>query len=262
MPGGEINSTTMEGFVQELDPGAVGANFFWLKLSDGSFRIRNASNTDWVSMSANPKALIYPPFAPVGLDDEFDDGIFNGWTLVDAGARTPTLVETNDCLSILVQPGDAAAELHAWMKTPGAIAANDWIEVAVRGLGPQVAFHRFGLVFSDGLTFGAGNQVVFIVSPSQQGLILNSATGFNAEGAITNVQYPYAAPHGDMIMRFKYLGANSWDCLVSVDGVQYASLFGPQARTLTPTSLGFWATSYGASTRFNWSLRYARFGNG
>lgn len=37
-------------FVQESDPGAVGAGLYWLKVSTGSLKKRTADNTDWVSI--------------------------------------------------------------------------------------------------------------------------------------------------------------------------------------------------------------------
>jgi len=40
-------------FVQEADPGAVGAHKYWLKVSEGVVKRRNDANTDWITIGGS-----------------------------------------------------------------------------------------------------------------------------------------------------------------------------------------------------------------
>jgi hypothetical protein len=51
-------------YVQEADPGAIGARLFWLQISTGSVRLRNEANDGWTNVSA---ASLVDSF--VDLDD-------------------------------------------------------------------------------------------------------------------------------------------------------------------------------------------------
>ena len=210
---------------------------------------------------ADPNSSIYPPFTPAGDDDEFNDGSFSGWTAVNSGANNPTITETNNRASFLLPGGDAAAELHAYMKS-GHSSTNDWIEVAFSHNGPTQSYNLFGCLFADGTSYGAGLQVAFGVSPSLTQLPYYSYTNYNAASVISSPGSDVGFPQGVCFLRFKYLGSNSWQGYTSPDGISWAAVGVPQARTMTPTHIGFWMTTWGGNGQHVWSVLYVKFGNG
>lgn len=204
----------------------------------------------------------YPPFTPSGDDDEFDDGSFSGWTAVQDASPTPTLTEDNDRLSIYHPGGDAAAEMHAWVKAR-TVSANDWIEIAYYGGAGAQNFNLMGLIFSDGTTYGAGAQVTFWDSFNQGQWTLMNMTNFNTfGGSINHFLNQYHAPASPRFMRLMYLGSNTWRGLISADGITWVNVTGDLSRTLTPTHVGFLVSTSGGASPFNFGLHYARFGNG
>lgn len=48
MPQADKDATFMKGFFTSEDPGAVGAGLFWCDPDDGTFRLRNSANDDWI----------------------------------------------------------------------------------------------------------------------------------------------------------------------------------------------------------------------
>jgi hypothetical protein len=50
-------------FIQEADPGAVGANLYWLKISTGIVKRRSADNTSWIIIS--PGTTVFTGLADV-----------------------------------------------------------------------------------------------------------------------------------------------------------------------------------------------------
>lgn len=204
------------------------------------------------------KASVYPEFTEGANDDEFNDESFTGWTTVEH-ATPPTLVltETNNRLSIVHPGGDITAEMHAFMKTVTP-STNDFIEIAFQGLGIEQNFNIAGLIMADGNTEGAGAQVAFYFSPNEANKwALARFTGYNTlSGAITADNPQQATPHSDVFMRLKYEGSNNWSGWCSPDGIGWVNLTGTLARTLTPTHIGFFVTSWTGADPFAWSFRY------
>lgn len=201
---------------------------------------------------SDPISSVYPVFGVTGIDDEFDGGSFSGWTAVHAGFLTTT--QTNNRLSVVHNGGAAAAELSAYVKAD-TFANGDYIETAFMGMGPDQAVNIMGLVFADGDTYNAGNQVVFYWSPREPFWYIVSYTGYNTAGAFVNETGEYQAPHGDMFLRFVMSAANTWDGYVSPDGVGWVHIL-QLSRTLTPTRAGVFFTSWTGVKPFAWSLRY------
>jgi hypothetical protein len=220
-----------------------------------------ATTTTAGAGGSDPITAMYPLFSPSGDDDEFNDSSFSGWTAVNSGANNPTITETNNRASFLLPGGDAAAELHAYMKS-GHNSTNDWIEVAFQHAGPTQSYNLFGLIFADGTSYGAGGQVAFGVSPSLTQLPYYSYTNYNSASVISSPGSDVGYPQGVCFLRFKYLGSNSWQGYVSPDGISWAAVGTSQARTLTPTHAGFWMTTWGGNGQHVWSVLYVKFGNG
>lgn len=250
-------STSAHGLLRKLDNDTT----HFLR-GDGSWAaIPAGGGTGGATEAYARRAPHYPPFTVTGNDDEFDDGSFSGWTAVQDSSPTLTLTESNDCLSIYHPGGDSAAELHAWVKAQS-FASNDWVETCLRVTGIQVHYRIAGLIFADGTTYGAGTQVGFYYSPSEQRWIRTPHTNYNTTGGITVVNYQNNSIHGDMFLRFKYEGSNNWRGYASPDGISWLDITGSFARTLTPTHAGFFVSTWGGALPFVASLRYVRFGNG
>lgn len=216
------------------------------------------NGSSWDTVDKGPRSAIYPPFVPGSADDEFDDESFSGWTAVNAGGATvPTLTETNDVLNINVPGGDAAGQLNAWVKNPGTINIGAKIQVAVRFGGPNGNYNQFVLLFSDGSTYGAGNQATMRMSISQD-LIINSLhTNFTTEGTAGSNNY-MANTNGWHHLRFEYSAANEFKSYYSADAISW-SLRRTYARTITPTHIGFATTTWGVAILGQWSLAYFRY---
>lgn len=206
--------------------------------------------------TTDPISSIYPVFTPAGNSDEFSSGSFSGWTAVTPGTHNPTLTQTNNILSVLSPGSDAAANLHAWVKS-GTFAAGNFIECAYRGCGPNQTFNIAGVLFADGTTFGSGVQVILYWSPNEQKVALNKHAGYNSTTtlSLTNVVGSFA----DVFLRLVYNGANSWSAYISADGISWA-IVNTQTYTLTPTFAGFFVTTWGGTAAYNWAFRYCKFG--
>lgn len=212
--------------------------------------------------AADPITSEYPAFTAAGIDDEFDDASFTGWTAVNSGLHNPTITELNDVLALVLPGSDAAAELHAYVKAPAAIAANDYVEIGFRGMGRPQNYNICGVLMADGNTYGAGNQVCWYYSVNEASPWYRiSFTNYNTAGAFANFARQTVAPTSDMYLRLKYEGSNNWSGWVSCDGVGWLNVTGTFARTLTPTHLGFFVTTWGGTLPFAWSIRYCRKGS-
>jgi len=205
----------------------------------------------------DPKTAVYPQFTPAGVDDEFDDGSFSGWTLVDDGTHQATVTEANNVCSIALPGGDTSQHLHAWLKA-ATVSVGDVIEAVIRGVGPSANFHMCGLIMADGTTYGSGAQVCWALVPVSNTLQLFAHSNFNTQGTNTTVTLSGTTPNSDLFLRLKYVAANTFAGYVSADGVSWINLTGSLARTVTPSQVGFFATTFSATSPFNWSLRYFR----
>lgn len=207
------------------------------------------------------RRTFYPPFTPTGIDDEFDDDLFSGWTAVNSGTNPPVILETNDRASVFFPgPTSTAAQLYAQMKAD-TINIGEAIETCFQWSGPQTNFHGAGLIFADGATYAAGNQVIFRLSLADDVGAISSFTGYNAQTGPSFTAGIRSLACGKMFMRLKYDAANSWRAYISSDGISWG-WFTPSgsafSRTLTPTHLGFFTTAWGAGNQFSWSFLYFR----
>lgn len=217
----------------------------------------SASASGGVVAGIDPRSALYKPFTPAGVDDEFSDGSFSGWTYVTPGTQDLTTVEENDCLSIYNPGSQVAQSLRAYLKA-ATINTNDIIEVCFSGMGRGQNFNIFGLIMSDGTTHGAGAQFCFYFSPQETAFGKATWSNFSAITGFVGYAISSATPSGLIFMRMKYEGSNNWSGWISADNSQWINVTGTVASTLTPTHLGFFCTSYGGTLPFVWSVRYFR----
>lgn len=211
----------------------------------------NGSTTD-------PISSIYPVFAPTGNDDEFSGSSFTGWTAVNSGSHNPTITEKNNVLSLVHPGGDAAGELHAYMKQP-TIAVGSTIECGLKGFGFQQNFNLWGIIYGDGATYGAGNQAAYYFNPNQQVIGLTAWTGYNTLSSVHNFTFQPSFLASDLFLRLVYSAANQFQGWISPDGVGFQNFTGNISITMTPTWAGFFVSTYSGGSAFVFSFRYVRF---
>ncbi len=237
-----------------------GASYSELALGTGLSMTGTTLNVSGTSPGIDPRSAIYPPFTPAGIDDEFTGTSLSGsWTLVNDGTHLATNTVKNDTLSILLPGSDTSAHLQAYLQAT-TVSTNDIIEMAFNGNGTPANFHMAGLIFADGNTFGSGKQICMAVVPSQNNIQTFAQTGFNSQGGDTLVNVPYPTT-ATLFFRLKFTGSNTYTTYVSSDAISWAQvssgLAGPSGMG-TPTNMGFFATTWGASSQFVWSIRYFR----
>lgn len=218
----------------------------------------SASASGGVVPGLDPRSAIYNTFTPTGIDDEFNDNSFSGWTAVNDGSVVPTVTEANDRASFLHPGGGAASRLCAYVKaqTPG---TNSTIEIAFGMIGRGQNFNICGLIMADGDTYNAGTQVVFYTSPQEAGWAKATFTGYNASSAISQYTHPVRNYPRVNLLRLKYEGSNNFSGWVSVDGQQWVNISGTFSRTLSPTHVGFFVTTWGGAQPHNFALDYFRY---
>lgn len=196
----------------------------------------------------------------VSRDDEFDDESFSGWTKVWHGtAPVATEVEQDHSLSIHIANGGAAQQMTSYVKSK-TISAGDWVSCAFSCFGPGGAFPNLGLVFSDGTTYGSGNQVHFHYSFNELLFVLRSTTGFDTQTAFNSVasmSYPLS---NALHLKLVYQGSNSWDTYASPDGIQWSQIHTAHSMgSITPTHLGISMSSWGNTRALVSNWKYVRF---
>ena len=206
--------------------------------------------------TTDPITAIYPTFTPAGVDDEFSGASFTGWTLVDDGTHQATVTQTNNVCSLLLPGGDTAAHLHAWLKT-ATVNVGDVIEMAFNGVGLAANSNMCGLIMADGTTYGSGKQVLLAEVPNATSYLFDSHTGFNTQAAFFNIAIQRNAV-ATVFLRLVYSAANTFDAYTSVDGISWVAIKTGFAVTMTPTAVGFFATTWGGATGYTWSVRYFR----
>ncbi len=202
------------------------------------------------------------PSATGGEDDDFNDASFSGWTTVEGGGVTLTVTESLGRCSVVHSGGGSAGHFVARMKAH-TFSTNDWIECAVRGIGVNQNHDMFGLTMSNGTTHGTSNAVHWLVYLNTSGFRYEGNNGFTADTAQANVAAPAGiSPFGDVFLRWKYEGSNTFRGYASCDGISWIDFTGTKTYTLTPTHVGFSATSWGGSLKHMFSLAYFKVGNG
>lgn len=238
---------------------AVGTNGQILVVDSGATNGIKWATAASGGTSLDPISSEYPIFTPGADDDEFNDANFTGWTLVDAGTQTPTVTEINDVASILHPGGDTGNAHHAYMKAR-TITTGSYVEIAFRMFGVAQNYNLVGLVFADGTTYGAGNQVSFFFSPNETTITIANYTNYSTyAGSFITKSTLLNPTFSDMFLRLFCVGANSWAGYISCDGISWINATGSFAATLSPTKAGFMVRTAGGSLPFIATLRYAKF---
>lgn len=202
--------------------------------------------------------------------DEFNDSSLDAaWVRVDGtGAAVGNMdwTEDGDWLSGSNHGGDSTDKFHALVRplsgAGGSMSAGDAFITYCKLWAPQgVNFAFAGIVLADGATFGSGNQVWGEVGASASGasnLQTFSWTGYNTAGTsagLLNQAYPLAQ---GLYVRIVMTAANTWRTDYSNDGVSWINGTATLSKTMTPTHVGFFDSSYGSSTKHTASYGFLR----
>lgn len=126
-------------FVQETDPGAVGANLNWLKISTGIAKRRNAANTAWITIS---------PATTVPLTTKGDLLGYNS-----APARIPIGIDGQALVA------DSTNPLGLKWGTPAGTSVPDW--VTNHPDTPPVSPSAFDDEFTNSATLPGGGSAIW-----------------------------------------------------------------------------------------------------
>lgn len=179
------------------------------------------------------------------------------------GAGRLTWAQVDDQLLSTNTSGDTAAQFSALMRplsgVGGALAAGDAFItcLTISSTGANYAFG--GLVFADGVAFGAGIQVVATshYGGSSQQHILRSYTGYTTN--VSNVDALAGVLIGrPFFIRLVYLGANVWRRDLSEDGILWRKGAATLTLAVTPTHVGVLNTSFGTATPNQVSYEFLR----
>ncbi len=219
----------------------------------------SGANVALIFTSASIKKLIqqysrpYPTFEPAGVDDEFDDANFSGWTTVQ-GTPNVTVTEAESLLSIQHPGGGSAAQFNAFMKAD-TVSVGDSIEMCFRTLGWDENFMMVGLIMADGATYGSGEQMIFLISPQQSLVFMTNNSNYNSNNSNTTVGIRFGGS-GYVFLRLTMTATNTFKGEISCDGVTWMTMASGYSRTITPTHVGFGITKWGGANPMMASVEY------
>lgn len=197
----------------------------------------------------------YLVFEPTGVDDEFDDANFSGWTKVANATPVVTETEAGSQLSLVHPGGGTASQYIAYMKAT-TVNIGDKIEICFRCAQYDENFAIFSAIMADGNTYGAGSQVHVSWSPQQNLLSMMSQSNYNSN--LLNTTYSMQKGIGHVFLRLTYSGTNTFQGEVSVDGIGWYKFNTSFSRTITPTHVGFGFSKWGGANFALMSLEYFR----
>lgn len=183
-------------------------------------------------------------------DDEFDQGALDpAWTLqATSGTATPTV--GGDVLSVVNANQNSLGTCV--LIRPITIAAGGYIETALRCFGTAGNL-VVGLCFTDG-TGAAANLAACTIDVKGNNLTFRTGVVNNQSANGTNVTgISYSSMVGGWIyLRETWVSANTFRCEISLDGVTYSAFGGADStKTMTPTQMGLFFSTYGAGTQLN-----------
>lgn len=196
--------------------------------------------------------------------DEFnDDTLDPAWVRVDgtgAPAGNVTWTEAGDVLSAKNAGGDTGATLHALMRPVGTapVTGDAFVTAVDLFAAVGVTVPVSGLVLTDGVTFGSGNQVAalnYFDAGSNLTVHVHKFTGYNTEVASTG---NLLVRPGTVYLRLVKLASNTWRADASPNGIDW--ILGAATTTLafTPTHVGLLSSSWGTATKSVASYEFLR----
>lgn len=198
--------------------------------------------------------------------DEFSSGSIGGsWVRVDdtGGSGRLTWAQSDDLLIATNTGGDTSNQFSALMipltSVGGSLATGDAFITCLRLASNGANYVFGGILFADGVTFGAGKQVVATshVGGSSSDHYLRSYTNYTTLG--TSVSQLSGVQLGtSYFVRLVYLGGTTWRRDISYDDILWLKGTATLTLTITPTHVGFLDTSFGTATTNQISYEFLR----
>lgn len=245
------------------NPGLEDSSGLRIKIDPAGIASRTASGL-LVPASTGNNDVRWTRLASTGAataqDDDFRDAAIDGkWARVDNAGHSGyvTWAEGGDSLSALFGiTADAAGEVHAYMQAH-ALAVGDSISCHLSMLGAGAVFPMAGLIIADGVTYGAGLQVVFDMDNfygAEPGMGIEEWSNYSSRDVTQSFAMRGVQP---MHMKLFRDAADVYRGYISHDGVQWV-LMGSTTLALTPSHVGIFVTSWTSAARQNAAFDYFR----
>jgi hypothetical protein len=186
----------------------------------------------------------------------------DGSTPSGAAAQARMLVaQAGDSLSVLLDGAttqDAAGELHGWVfPRAGGLAVGEALEMHIVYGGLTYNYSFLGPVVSDGVAYGAGNQVFFPiwganVAPNFQDALW---TNWNTRGGYTD--HPDGSMRMMKFVRIYRSATSTWLYQASTDGKTWVT-YGTRTLTMTPTHIGLAGGQWGGTGKQVYTIDHMR----
>lgn len=199
--------------------------------------------------------------------DEFNDSALDvAWVRVDgtgAVLANATWTEDGDALSVISNGADTAAVIHGMMRplsgAGGALVAGDAFITCLTLMGAALTNYTMGgLVLSDGVTFGAGAQIVSLSYTDTTAKQANDVRQSANWAISTSAGMVTSSPGVPTFVRLVMMSANVWRCDISPDGVLWIKGTATLAYAMTPTHVGFHKTTWGSAVNGVTSYEFLR----
>lgn len=199
------------------------------------------------------------PDASASEDDNFSDGTFSGWTTTEQ--QTLTVTESLGRASMKHPGGGGAGNFSCRLKAH-TFATNDWCQAAVTWAGANQNYNMFGLVITNGTTWNTSNGTLWLCDPPQSSMRRQNSNGLNADTAAGTWGFNQNPGLGEIHIRLRYEGSNTFRGYISPDGISWVDISGTWTYTLTPTHWGMALTTWGGTSPYVASFAYFKTGNG
>jgi len=199
----------------------------------------------------------WPGFQPATVgeyDDYFNEASSGDWTAIsaDTGTETwdyPAATRFGNDRGVQVTFEDLASQdFTAYVKSLSGIAVGDYIQTKQTvwgGLSTDGVDALAGLMFTDGTTTAANG--VFFGRSYNASEVPTIVAIHGTLGAMATLPLnSISATPPDMHFRLTYSAANTFQALISLDGINFIQLGSNISKTMTPTHGGFGASTYGA----------------
>lgn len=223
------------------------------------------ADSSWVLLGGTRDLRWYCPPSWTSIDEFNDDTRDAAYTEVYPSGRSVAVAwtEGGDIQSAALAGGGASGDLQALMRPLGtALAVGDAIITAVDVMSNvNNNYTMAGIVLSDGVTAGAGSQLVaWYYSSNPANLAMTTSLwSYTNFGSATNLTAD--TPPGEygrlVYMRLVRLSSTTWRLDYSPNGVSW--VLGTAATlAITPTHVGVGATSFGTATKGYASFEFLR----
>ena len=212
------------------------------------------------------KYKIFTSNTPHILDDEFNDNsLDSAWVRVDNASDAANVVwtEYHDVLSMKNSGAGASLRYHALLKPLNGLSFPLTIEIATRHFSQYaINYFMFGVMFSDGITYGAGKQIQtrpYTYGSIATALMLSASTNINFNTEIAYFEsLNYQTIGGPFYHRLIWSAANTFQVWFSPDGVSWFQNSSNIPYTITPTYVGISTSNWGNAMTTIGSIEYFR----